>query len=78
LVEPLPLWLPKLPDADRHAIVAGSWLIAVGAEQPIPPRHLRLRLVRWKPFSADQVPRAVLSGRVESRMADCELAATLA
>jgi hypothetical protein len=35
-----------------------------------------LRLVRWEPFSADQAPNAILSGRVESRTADRELAAT--
>jgi hypothetical protein len=37
-----------------------------------------LRLVLWKPFTADQAPNAILSGRVESRTADRELAATLA
>jgi hypothetical protein len=37
-----------------------------------------LRLVRWEPFSTDEAPNAVLSGRVESRTADRELAATLA
>jgi hypothetical protein len=36
------------------------------------------RLVRWEPFSAERPPNAILSRRVESRMADRELAATLA
>jgi hypothetical protein len=37
-----------------------------------------LRLVQWEPFSADQAPSAVLSGRVEFRTAVREQAATLA